>query len=97
LPTGEASAAISPAGVCVNGKIWQSVASIVKDRVGPARQAPGLLIEGRYVQELEQRLAQLERPEQQGEDFDGRSWTWLALLGVALPAALIIVGWVGFD
>jgi hypothetical protein len=29
----------------------------------------------------------------EGRDFDRRSWQWMLLLGVLLPAALIIAGW----
>ena len=45
------------------------------------------------MDELEQRLEALANGEQQGEDFDARSWAWLMLLGVILPAALILIGW----
>ena len=43
--------------------------------------------------ELQRRLAILSQPSAQGEDFDGRSWFWLILLGAVLPLALIILGW----
>jgi hypothetical protein len=45
------------------------------------------------VDELEKRLDALASSDQQGEDFDGRSWAWLLLLGVILPAVLILIGW----
>ena len=42
---------------------------------------------------LEERVAALEDPAQQGSDFDTASWVWLILLGVALPLALLLWGW----
>ncbi len=42
--------------------------------------------------ELERRVALLSDPAHQGEDFDAASWFWLVLLGIALPAALIVWG-----
>ncbi|HNB27573.1 MAG TPA: hypothetical protein PLR41_11475 [Alphaproteobacteria bacterium] len=44
--------------------------------------------------ELERRIRALESPGGEGEDFDGSSWFWLIVLGVALPIAALIVGWV---
>jgi hypothetical protein len=41
---------------------------------------------------LEARIAALERPGATA-DFDGASWAWMAVLGVALPLALILIGW----
>jgi hypothetical protein len=43
--------------------------------------------------ELERRIALLENPVNQGEDFDRASWFWLLLLGLALPVAVLIIGW----
>lgn len=43
--------------------------------------------------DLEMRLRALESGGQQGEDFDARSWFWLILLGVVIPALLLVVGW----
>ena len=43
--------------------------------------------------ELERRIQLLEKPENQGEDFDGTSWFWLITLGVALPIVALIIGW----
>jgi hypothetical protein len=45
--------------------------------------------------ELEQRIAELETGGQCGEDFDSASLIWLLLLGIVLPAALLIAGWWG--
>jgi hypothetical protein len=42
--------------------------------------------------ELARRLDELEQ-QPAGEDFDGISWVWLAVLGVVLPIALLILGW----
>jgi hypothetical protein len=44
--------------------------------------------------ELERRIRLLERPENQGEDFDGASWFWLIALGLVLPVVVLIIGWV---
>jgi hypothetical protein len=43
--------------------------------------------------ELERRIRALELPAGQGEDFDGSSWFWLILLGVALPILALVLGW----
>ena len=43
--------------------------------------------------ELEQRIASRERGAEQGRDVDAGSWVWLLVLGVVLPAALLIAGW----
>jgi hypothetical protein len=45
--------------------------------------------------ELEHRIAELETGDQCGEDFDAASLVWLLLLGIVLPAALLILGWWG--
>jgi hypothetical protein len=42
--------------------------------------------------ELEARLAAFERAAPAG-DFDGPSWFWMILLGIALPLVLLGVGW----
>jgi hypothetical protein len=42
---------------------------------------------------LEERLAALEAGRETGDDFNARSWFWLVLLGVVIPAALLLVGW----
>jgi hypothetical protein len=43
--------------------------------------------------ELEARIAALEHEAGQGLDFDAASWCWLLLLGVLLPAVLLLLGW----
>jgi hypothetical protein len=43
--------------------------------------------------ELERRIRALETPAGQGEDFDGSSWFWLIVLGIALPVLALILGW----
>jgi hypothetical protein len=48
---------------------------------------------GRLDPELERRVAALENPAGQGDDFDGASWFWLLVLGVILPVLVIIWGW----
>jgi hypothetical protein len=45
--------------------------------------------------ELEHRIAELEAGGQCGEDFDSTSFFWLLLLGVVLPAVLLLIGWWG--
>jgi hypothetical protein len=42
--------------------------------------------------ELEARLAAVEAAAE-ARDFDAVSWCWMILLGAALPAALIVAGW----
>jgi hypothetical protein len=43
-------------------------------------------------QELESRLSALEAGTARA-DFDAFSWFWMVLLGVLLPAVLLVVGW----
>lgn len=47
--------------------------------------------------ELKQRIEALERQNGEREgamrDFDRRGWLWLALLGLALPIGLLVLGW----
>jgi hypothetical protein len=43
--------------------------------------------------ELEQRIAVLEKPENQGAGFGGIDWVWLMVLGVIGPALILIWGW----
>jgi hypothetical protein len=43
-------------------------------------------------QELELRLSALEAGTAR-TDFDAFCWFWMVLLGVLLPAVLLIVGW----
>jgi len=42
--------------------------------------------------ELVRRIEALEQ-EPLGPDFDRASWMWLGLLGLALPVALLVLGW----
>jgi hypothetical protein len=42
--------------------------------------------------QLEARIAALEKSAQPS-DFDAASWCWMALLGIAIPLALLAVGW----
>ncbi len=42
--------------------------------------------------ELEARIAALEQADR-GEDFDAVSWLWMTLFGIALPVALVCIGW----
>jgi hypothetical protein len=43
--------------------------------------------------ELERRLSELEKPENQGEGFTGGDWAALILLGIVGPAILLVWGW----
>jgi hypothetical protein len=56
-------------------------------RVEILSESPGTLL----PPELEKRLAALERLP--SRDFDGRAWFWMLLLGVAVPLALLVLGW----
>jgi hypothetical protein len=42
--------------------------------------------------DVEARLAAVEA-HGAGADFDRASWVWMLLLGVALPAVLLALGW----
>ncbi len=42
--------------------------------------------------ELERRVALLEKPENQGEDYDGTAWIILIGLGVVLPVVALWLG-----
>ena len=43
--------------------------------------------------ELERRISELEKPENQGGGFTAVDWVLLALTGVIGPALLLIWGW----
>lgn len=43
--------------------------------------------------ELERRIAELEKPENQGTGFGGIDWLWLMALGIVGPAVLLAWGW----
>jgi hypothetical protein len=45
--------------------------------------------------ELERRVRALEAGADAGSDFDAASWFWMVVLGIALPAALLVWGWFG--
>jgi hypothetical protein len=55
-----------------------------------ATQAPVLL--PALPPELEARIAAFEDAAPTS-DFDGASWFWMILLGIAVPLVLLIVGW----
>jgi len=42
--------------------------------------------------ELEARITVLESAAP-AEDFDRTSWFWMILIGIAIPAMLLLVGW----
>ncbi len=43
--------------------------------------------------ELEQRIAILENPSNQGAAFDASTWRWLVFLGLVLPATFVFWAW----
>lgn len=45
--------------------------------------------------ELERRVAAIEAGQEAGSDFTLGSWLWMILLGVVVPIALLMWGWVG--
>jgi hypothetical protein len=51
-----------------------------------------LVEQARLPPELEARIVALESAAPRS-DFDGSSWFWMILLGIAVPAILLIVGW----
>jgi hypothetical protein len=55
-----------------------------------APQAPASL--SALPPELEARIAAFESTAP-SPDFDGASWFWMILLGIAIPLALLVVGW----
>jgi hypothetical protein len=42
--------------------------------------------------ELDARIKEFERASPR-PDFDATSWFWMMLLGIAIPLALLVVGW----
>ena len=54
-----------------------------KSREAPASALPA---------ELEARLAALETGAARS-DFDGMSWFWMILIGIAIPILLLAIGW----
>jgi hypothetical protein len=55
-----------------------------------APQAP--VLPSALPPELEARIAAFESAAPTS-DFDGASWFWMILLGIAIPLALLVVGW----
>lgn len=47
---------------------------------------------GQLEPELERRVALLEKPANQGQDYDGAAWAALIILGVALPLLALLIG-----
>jgi hypothetical protein len=43
--------------------------------------------------ELERRISELEKPENQGEGFTSTDWLWLIALGIVGPVLLLMWGW----
>jgi hypothetical protein len=60
-------------------------AAAVTDPAAARRHAP-------LAPELEKRIAVVERSAS-SSDFDRAAWIWMALLGVAIPLLLIVLGW----
>lgn len=46
-----------------------------------------------FPPELERRISELEKPENQGSGFTGMDWALLALTGIIGPVLLLIWGW----
>jgi hypothetical protein len=53
---------------------------------------PGGTAGAELAPDFEARLAAVEA-HGAGADFDRASWVWMLLLGVVLPAVLLVVGW----
>jgi hypothetical protein len=70
----------------------RSPAGPVTDRTESdiAPQAPAL--PSALPAELEARIAAFENAAP-ASDFDGASWFWMILLGIAVPLVLLAVGW----
>jgi hypothetical protein len=47
---------------------------------------------GQLEPELERRVALLEKPDNQGKDYDGAAWAALILFGIALPLIALLIG-----
>jgi hypothetical protein len=60
--------------------------------VSDSRIRSGGTVTAELAPELEARLAAVE-VHGAGADFDRASWVWMLLLGVALPAVLLALGW----
>jgi hypothetical protein len=60
--------------------------------VADAASAPAPALPPPLPPELEARIEEFERAAPR-PDFDGASWFWMMLLGIAIPLALLIVGW----
>ena len=69
-----------------------SRASPLADPRADIRAQPPALQTAALPPELEARVAVLESAAPAG-DFDLTSWFWMLLLGIAIPALLLVVGW----
>lgn len=57
----------------------------------PARR--GAEGDGPLPAELERRIGVLEHAPEAARDFDAFAWGWMMLLGVGVPALLLLLGW----
>ena len=48
---------------------------------------------GSLPAELEHRISGIESGRECGDDFDPASLCWLLVLGVLIPAGLLLIGW----
>ena len=46
-----------------------------------------------FSSELERRISEIEKPENQGEGFTNLDWVLLVLTGIAGPILILIWGW----
>jgi hypothetical protein len=67
-------------------------AAPVADAVPVADAAPPRAPPPSLPPELEARIEEFERAAPR-PDFDAASWLWMMLLGIAIPLALLIIGW----
>ncbi len=45
-----------------------------------------------YQAELDRRIGEMENPDNLGGQLDSKDWLWLLILGIALPAVVLIWG-----
>ncbi|PDS28335.1 hypothetical protein CO650_26740 [Rhizobium phaseoli] len=77
----------------IGGRMRQEIQKTARRSVAEANvKMEAIMAYKTLPSQLEERIALLEKKENQGSDFDGVAWLWLVGLGIVLPAVAIFWG-----